>query len=367
MCAALGLACAWYLAVVFEIDRLDLWLYDFRIFREGGRRLLEGRSPYEVFGFYSPLPLAVLFAPLARLPLGVGYAVFVAATLALLWKAAGRRAGWALLSFPVLFTLFVGQVDLFLALAAVVLGPLSFPLLLAKPQIAFVTVPWLLFHRMERDGEDGVRAGLPGAGSGIPARIGWARIAGMALAIGMLAFCFWLRPGWVAEMRAAAPPLAAYASHDSSLYRLVPDDVPTTVVGAVSLAALGLGVWLRRRRDSWALLHLCTPVTNVYSAAVLAAWFGPLEMLVGWAAFLAVAPDVHQGAPLYLVALALLLRRPGRAAAPDGRPSTAPAADRSTSGRARRRPAGRPRAPRCRAPGRRSPGCRGSGGARRRR
>jgi glucose/arabinose dehydrogenase len=306
VCMALGLACAWYLAVVFEVDRLDLWLYDFRIFREGGRRLLAGTSPYEVSGFFSPLPLAVLFAPLAWLPMGVAYAVWVVASLALLWRAAGRRAGWALLSFPVLFTLYVGQVDLFLALAAAVFGPLAFPLLLGKPQIAFVTVPWLLFHRMEREGQEG-----QSSGAGIRAWIGTRRIAGIAAALGMLLFCFWLRPGWFAEWRAAAPPLAGYASHDSNLYRLVPDRIPPALVGAVSLVALALGAWLRRRRDSWAVLHLVTPVTNVYSAAVLAAWFGPLEMLVSWAAFLTVAGDVHQGAPMYLVALALLLRRRG--------------------------------------------------------
>ncbi len=310
LCLAAGLACAWYLAVVFEIDRLDLWLYDFRIFREGGRRLLAGTSPYEVGGFFSPLPLAVLFAPLAWLPMGVGYAVWVGATLALLWQAAGRRAGWALLSFPVVFTLYVGQVDLFLALAAAVFGPLAFPLLLAKPQIAFVTVPWLLFHRWDGAGRsaDG-HAGGPGAGrAGLLAWIGWRRITGAAAALAMLLFCFWLRPGWFAEWRAVSPPLAGYASHDSNLYRLVPDAIPPLLVGAVSLAALAVGAWLRRRRDSWALLQLTTPVTNVYSVAALAEWFGPLELLVSWAAFLTVAPDVHQGAPMYLVALAILVR-----------------------------------------------------------
>lgn len=316
VCVAMGLVCAWYLAVVFQIDRLDLWLYDFRIFREGGRRLLAGTSPYRVPGYFSPLPLAVLFAPLAWLPLGAAYAVWVLASLALLWKAAGRRAGWALLSFPVLFTMYVGQVDLFLALAAAVFGPLAFPLLLGKPQIAFVVVPWLLFHRMDE-------AKSRGSGAGILARLGTRRIAGVAAALGMLLFCFWLQPGWFAEWRAAAPPLAGYASHDSNLYRLVPDRIPPALVGAVSLMALALGAWLRRRHDSWAVLHLVTPVTNVYSAAVLAEWFGPLEMLLSWAAFLTVAGDVHQGAPMYLVALALLLRWPAGVAAPDGRPSPA--------------------------------------------
>ena len=104
-----------FLVLIFQGDPLHLWLYDFDIFWRGGRSLLEGTSPYQVPGFYSPLPLAVLFAPLALLPLPVAYAIFVLASLWMLWKAAGWRGGWALVSFPVLFTFFVGQVDLILA------------------------------------------------------------------------------------------------------------------------------------------------------------------------------------------------------------------------------------------------------------
>lgn len=270
----------------FENDRLDLWLYDFEIFWRAGRRILAGTSPYRVRGFLSPLPLAVLFAPFGLLPRTAAYAVFVLVTLGMLWKAAGRRAGWALLSFPVLFTLFVGQVDLALALAAALLGPLALPLLLAKPQLAFVMVPWLLVR------SDRQRLAL-----------------GVTAALGMLLLCFWLRPSWVAEWRVAAPPLADYSEHDSNLYRLVPAGLKATLVWVLSPLALAAGLWLRERRDSWALLHLFTPVTNVYSAAVLAEWIGPLEVLLSWAAFLLVRPDLHGGAPLFIVALAILARR----------------------------------------------------------
>jgi hypothetical protein len=177
-------------------------------------------------------------------------------------------------------------VDLPLALAASLLGPLSFPLVLAKPQIAFVTVPWFLGHPDRR------------------------RLAlGIAAALAMLLLCFWLRPGWLAEWRAAAPPLADYAEHDSNLYRLAPAGARTTLLWILSPIALAVGLWLRERRDSWALLHLFSPITNIYSAAVLAEWIGPLEVLLSWVAFLLVRADVHHGAPMYLVALAILARR----------------------------------------------------------
>jgi len=278
-----------FLVLIFQGDPLHLWLYDFDIFWRGGRSLLEGTSPYQVPGFYSPLPLAVLFAPLALLPLPVAYAIFVLASLWMLWKAAGSRgyrSGWALVSFPVLFTFFVGQVDLILALSAALLGPLALPFLLAKPQIAFVTAPWLLLHSDRR------------------------KLAlGIGAMVGMLLLCFWLRPDWVSEWLASTPQRADYGRHDSNLYRLVPEGVRTTLVWILSPIALALGAWLKERRRSWAVLHLLTPVTNVYSAAALAEWIGPVEMLLSWAALLAVGNDVHHGAPVFVVALAILARR----------------------------------------------------------
>ncbi|MES1244694.1 MAG: glycosyltransferase family 87 protein [Acidobacteriota bacterium] len=287
--ALLGAGVLALVLTTFKSDRHVHPLYDFEIFWRAGRRLLAGKSPYRVDGFVSPLPLAVLFAPLALLPRLSAWFVYVLATVGLLLKAAQRRArwaGWALLSFPVLFTFFVGQVDLPLALSAALLGPLSFPLLLAKPQVAFVAVPWFLGHPDRR------------------------RLAlGIAAALGMLLLCFWLRPGWIGEWRAAEPTIADYSEHDSNLYRFVPAGARTAFVWILSPVVLVLGAWLRERRDSWALLHLFDPVTNIYSAAVLAEWIGPLEAVLSWAAFLAVGSYVHHGAPMFVVALAILARR----------------------------------------------------------
>lgn len=285
-CAAVAVAGIAFLIRALETDRLSLWLYDFEIFWRGGRRILAGIAPYKLRGFYNPLPLAVLFAPLALLPLRVAYGLFVLGTLLLLWKVTGRRGVWALLSFPVLFSLIVGQVDLVLALATALLGPLALPLLLAKPQIAFVTLPWFLIHGDRR------------------------RLAiGMLAAIAMLGLCFWLRPTWFAEWRAASPPLWDYSQHDSNLYRLAPAGAKSILVWILTPIGLALGVWLRARPSSWAVLHLIDPVTNLYSAAVLAEWIGPLEVVLSWAAFAVVRFHFHGGAPMYVVALAVLARQ----------------------------------------------------------
>ena len=132
------------------------------------------------------------------------------------------------MSFPVLFTFFVGQVDLILALSAALLGPLALPFLLAKPQIAFVAAPWLLLHSDRRKMALGIGAML-----------------------GMLLLCFLLRPEWVSEWLASTPQRADYARHDSNLYLLAPEGVRTTLAWILSPIALALGVWLRERRRSW--------------------------------------------------------------------------------------------------------------------
>jgi len=74
--------------------------------------------------------------------------------------------------------------------------------------------------------------------------------------------------------------------------------------------ALPLGFWLRERRDSWTVLHLFTPYTNIYSPSVLAEWIGPLEVILSWAAILVVG-TIHNGAPLFVVGLSILLRQVG--------------------------------------------------------
>jgi hypothetical protein len=277
-----------FLAVIFTGDHLDLWLYDFDIYWQSGRSLLTGTSPYEIQGFYSPLPLAVMYVPFALLPQPIAYGIFVLLTLWMLWKAAGLRGGWALLSFPVVFTLFVGQVDLFLALATALFGPLALPLLLTKPQVAFVVAPWLLLHTDRR-------------------RL----LLGIGATFGMLLLCYWLRPDWVAEWLASTPLLDDYARHDSNLYRLVPGSFRTTLIWILSPLALLLGIWLHERRDSWVVLYLCTPINNLYSIAVLAEWIGPLEVFLSWMALLAMGIEVHHGAPTFIMALAILARRRG--------------------------------------------------------
>ena len=260
-------------------------LFDFNICYLAGRAVLAGQSPYSIVGFISPYPLAVLFALIAWLPEPVAYGVYLAGCLALLWKVVGRRSIWALLSFPVLFNLFVGQMDLPLGLLGAWLGPWSLPLMLVKPQVGFVVLPWAVRHAHWR-------------------QLVWPCVVAAAF----LALCFVLRPTWLAEWLAFVPAVTDYARHDSNLYWLVPNGLKTIALVVGILVALPVGFLLRERRDSWIALHLFAPLTNIYSASVLAEWIGPLEVILSWLAIFVVG-TIHSGAPLFVVALSILLRR----------------------------------------------------------
>ena len=265
-----------------EVPHPHMWRYDFHLFYQAGQAVWAGTSPYLIPGFFSPYLLAVLFALFALFPEPLAYLIYLALSLLLVWKVLGRRGLWVLLSFPVFFGLFVGQVDLPLALLMAAGGPWAFPLAIIKPQVGFVVLPWLIRKASWKD-------------------LGRAALVSLAL----LAVCFLLRPTWLSEWLAATPALTQYARRDANLYWLVPTRFKTTAVAVGSIIALGVGFLLRERRDSWIVLHLIAPLTNIYSASVLAEWIGPLEAALSWLVMFLLGGDIHHGAPLFVVGLSI--------------------------------------------------------------
>jgi hypothetical protein len=264
-----------------------MFLYDFMIFYNAGKAVLEGTSPYLSGIFPSPFPMALLFAPLALLPVPVAYGVFLAINLLLLWKVMRKRMVWALLSFPVLFSLFVGQSDLALALGIGAV-PWLLPLAIVKPQVGFVMAPWLLRRYSRQD---------------------WLKAIGVGLAL--MAVSFAIRPGWVGEMLAAQPQVGDYSVRTSNLFYLIPAswmDLRVGLTYGLAAAAFLAAFFLKEKRVAWTTTHLFAPLTNIYSAAVLAEWFGPLEMLVSYVPVFLVDGYIHAGMPMYLVGLVILAR-----------------------------------------------------------
>ncbi len=262
-----------------------MWLFDFRIFYFAGQAVLKGESPYLIEGFISPYPLAMLFALFAWIPEIIAYVLYLCLNIFLLWKILGKGMIWPLLSFPVAFNLFVGQVDLTLALLVTLVGVPTLPLLWVKPQIAFVLAPFYLRSINKKQ---------------------W---GSLILISGMiLVFSFILRPIWLEEWISAAPTITSYASRDSNLRWLIPLDLKNHFLIIALFLLPIITLWVRQRKPSWIILQSIMPTSNIYSASVLAEWIGPIEAVLSWIVVVLSGGQIHQGMPLFVIGISILIR-----------------------------------------------------------
>lgn len=261
-----------------------MWQYDFHLFYMGARAILEGTSPYQMWDFNGPYPLAVFFIPFALLPEPIAYYSFLVANIALVWKLLGIRKGiWALISFPVIFCLFVGQIDLLLTMLVLAGSPWTLGLVIIKPQLGFIFIPWFLRKSKPKDY---LKAILP--------------------AVFLLICSFILRPNWIQEWLAGSPGMQNYSEHASNIYWLIPIRWRTIVTLVGAAIAFPVGVLIREKVASWTVLSLFAPLTNIYSPSVLAEWIGPIEAGLSWVAIFFVGGNIHYGAPLFIIGLAIL-------------------------------------------------------------
>ena len=261
-----------------------MFLYDFHNFFLGGQAVLAGVSPYTVPDFLPPFPVAVIFAMVAWLPEWLVYLAYLVTCIWLLWKLLGKKCIWALLSFPVCFGIYVGQVDLLLTLLMVSIGPWALPLLIMKPQVGFVLAPWYI-RRMTRKQIIGT----------------------VAITILFLGVCFVIRPTWLSEWINILPTITTYARHDSNLHWFIPQAFTLVAYVIGIIISLPLGFLLKDRELSFTILHLFSPLSNIYSASVLTEWIGPIEAALSWIAVIIVG-NIHSGAPLFVIGLSILIR-----------------------------------------------------------
>ena len=265
-----------------------MWLYDFLIFYNSGLAILNGISPYTIFDFNSPIFLALFFAPFSLLPVGVSYAVFLIANLFFAWKLLKKRIIWAVLFFPFIFSLFVGQIDFLLANVIFIGSPWTIALALVKPQLAFVVIPWMIMSFSKKDW--------------------WKAIISTSAFIGI---SFIVQPNWLREWFATQPTFEFFSSHASNVYWLLPQtnlSLRSYLTIIVALIILPLGFVLKNRRDSWAILHTFAPLTNIYSPAVLLEWVGPIEVVLSWFAVILVGGNIHTGMPFFLIGISIVIR-----------------------------------------------------------
>lgn len=122
---------------------------DFFLIWRGLAIFLTAGNPYSSNGYFYPPAFTLLFAPIGLLPQWVGFIILLTASLALGFLAFGKRFVYWLAFAPVLYVLFVGNVDvLFAALVALIKptrkGAFIAALITLKPQTAIILLPFVL-------------------------------------------------------------------------------------------------------------------------------------------------------------------------------------------------------------------------------
>jgi len=143
MLALFGLGWVVYAFLPFGYD----WEH---FFRPAALELLHGRSPY-IPGFYNPPWLLIPLIPLAILPVRLGYAILVVLAVGSIGYTAYRLGAkpltmlLILISYPMLFCIYQGQVDWIIPLGFIMPPWLGLFFVLAKPQLGIgLALFWLV-------------------------------------------------------------------------------------------------------------------------------------------------------------------------------------------------------------------------------
>lgn len=147
---------------MFEITWNGLG-FDFYVFWNIGKAILDGLNPYAVFGSYYPPITTYLFTFYALLPISASFIIWLLINSALFVKVTGfsfknpSRVLW-LLFWPIAHCFVTGQNTLLFAACIPYLGSqkrwkavLAATLLTLKPQIAVVILPWFIIRWLYSD------------------------------------------------------------------------------------------------------------------------------------------------------------------------------------------------------------------------
>jgi hypothetical protein len=284
--------------------------WDFSIFWEIGRAILEGRNPYAVeFSRYPPAT-AFFFALFGLLPFVVSFVVWSTLNVGLYLHGLRRaRLGWKgltwLLYTPFLFNLLTGQIDVIFWWAAFYLvkdsssapdtphktwdawrPALAAAFLTLKPQLAAVLLPWYLVRWLR--GERGLLWR-------------WLGITALIHALPLL-----YDPGiygrWLAALSGVSEMKMGVSAGVFAFGLL---GLPTLLLAAVGLA---LAVWgLFQPEPTSRAAQLCAFPITIWYDDVLLTGIGPawLMMPLSWVAFIT-AGMVQNSLPLVAISVAAL-------------------------------------------------------------
>ncbi len=268
--------------------------YDFAIFWEAARAFIAGESPYVVQGFFSPLPFLMPIVPLALLPYAVAFVVWTVLNFLALVTLTRRRTLRALLMLPVLFALWVGQVDLIIIALAFSGTWWGVALATLKPQLAMWLVPFFA--------------------------VSWWRAGKRATLLKMLSTVILiyllptiLQPRWWTAWLSATPPILQYAEHASSLFgisALLDPPIPIALsFAAIACAAAVTFISIRPypRSEYWCWAATFNPLANIYSQCILVTQADWTAVALSWL-LLPLSLYLHTGLPWAIVPLYLFWR-----------------------------------------------------------
>lgn len=170
-----GMICAVAAIVGLGFALLTPYSIDYVVFRDAGRALLEGRNPYAVYGYYSPLYVAAGLSPLSLLPFDLGrrlqIGLMAGAAVIALWRLRTQidLLGFCLASPLLIFSALQGNLDALVVLGVTLPPPWNLWLLLVKPQLGLFAAGLILYRSPRR-----IRLAIPLAAMG-----------GLSFALGM--------------------------------------------------------------------------------------------------------------------------------------------------------------------------------------
>lgn len=153
--------------IVFTLTAILLALFfispasdggDFAAFYYAGATLLRGQSVYTIAGYYSPIGVALLIAPLTIFPLLTAFKVFEAVSVALFCAVFFSLTDkWPILLLAVLspFVLLVlqwGNIEAIVMAALLAPAPLAVLLALLKPQMGAFLAIYILWREWRAEG-----------------------------------------------------------------------------------------------------------------------------------------------------------------------------------------------------------------------
>lgn len=143
------------IVVSFAVGLTAPQMGDFGIFYAAGQAVRSGVNPYSVAGYYNPIHVALIAAPLSIVPFDVAFYINAGVMFGIyalaMHRIAPARFIWLVAMFAPwgLLIAYYGNLDALVLLGVTLPAPIGVWLLLAKPQIGLFAAGLILWKRRD--------------------------------------------------------------------------------------------------------------------------------------------------------------------------------------------------------------------------